>query len=286
MRKRGGGDGGLACRLDGGRGAGWDALIQPRATGCVLLALAAVCLGAPKAKAQDNVLVNGGFETGSLSPCLTWGPDSWTVESPAHGGSAEAWLTAPPDHQNRLIQNFPAVEGGYIAEVSAWVRIDSGDSGAIRFVVVGSHGATIPEMYVFPVDDGVWHKIEVTGLGAIELYYQVCLGVQTSGLFDGFVGAVDDVVVNVIDEPMGAYCFADRRCEITAQRLCPAAWLGEGTACEPKPCPRPGDIDGAGLYRRCGARACPSIQFGPAPRFSSGVPLASARALIAWGSEL
>jgi hypothetical protein len=118
------------------------------------LLLTALCGGA----AAANILINAGFETGSLPP---WANTTdfcegcvWSVTTgDAHSGSHSATAAG-----NRLLeQTFTAVDGTWILEVSLWLRMP--DSG-VAAVFFGYSDDSVDD-FLFEVGSD-WTKFDVT----------------------------------------------------------------------------------------------------------------------------
>jgi len=94
-------------------------------TRLLLAGAATIALIAAASSAQANVLVNAGFETGSLSPWSqtanysSFGNGDWSVtSSDSHSGGFSAI-----DIGNKLIeQDFAGVLGSSIGEISFWLK--------------------------------------------------------------------------------------------------------------------------------------------------------------------
>jgi hypothetical protein len=111
----------------------------------------------------QNVLVNPGFESGTLSPWyedFTGGPESWHVTTAqSHSGSNAATCVG----NNRIRQDFAATPTDQITEVSFWIlQPDTGGSGYAGWFRYSDNfeeqvGTTFP-----PTGLPEWTKIDMT----------------------------------------------------------------------------------------------------------------------------
>jgi hypothetical protein len=90
----------------------------------VSVALLALCFGLSSQAQADQLIINGGFESGALSPWFqgndfSVGTENWNVTAAdAHTGS----FSATDVGDKELRQNFSATRTGRITEVSFWLK--------------------------------------------------------------------------------------------------------------------------------------------------------------------
>ncbi len=90
----------------------------------VSVALLALCFGLSSQAQADQLIINGGFESGALSPWFqgndfSVGTENWNVTAAdAHTGS----FSATDVGDKELRQNFSATRAGRITEVSFWLK--------------------------------------------------------------------------------------------------------------------------------------------------------------------
>jgi hypothetical protein len=169
----------------------------------IVLTAAAGFAAAP-ALADQNILLNPGFESGSLSPWFQdetfQGTENWNVTSAdAHTGSFSA--TCVGDRSIR--QNFTPTPASQITQIGFWLRQPSvggtiGDSGsvAVKFFFPGG------PITFFRNTSNAWQFYDVTEFLPANETLQ---GISIFGYSDDFGGEnrtfLDDLVVQVVPEP-------------------------------------------------------------------------------------
>jgi len=139
---------------------------------------------------RSNVLVNPGFETGSLPP---WTTDNWTVTgADFHSGAYSA-----EDYQNHWVrQDFSPIPVADITSVSMWARQPSGP--AFQAVDFFYGVSDYDEFLVAPGDP--WTFIDMTGFlrgsGSLQ-------AIRIWGYSGGApeLTRVDDVMIDVVGTP-------------------------------------------------------------------------------------
>lgn len=142
-----------------------------------------------------NILLNPGFETGSLSPWLNSNDFcsgcTWTVtDADAHSGT----YSALADGNRLLLQSFTAIDPSLINEISLWLRMP--DSG-VAAVFFGYSDASSGEV-VFDVGPD-WTKFDVGASlnpGKLLVSFGV-YGCECNGSSQTFA---DDFVIDVEGE--------------------------------------------------------------------------------------
>jgi len=117
----------------------------------------------PSASAATNILVNPGFETGSLSPWFQsndfGGPVDWTVSTTdPHSGTYDAM----DDGNKELVQNFAGVPGSRISDISFWERHPNLSNAPSYVEVLFSDGSSNFE--IVRTSDTSWDFFDVTSL--------------------------------------------------------------------------------------------------------------------------
>jgi hypothetical protein len=167
------------------------------------VAVVAALAGTPALAA--NILVNPGFETGSLAPWFQGndfgGPENWNVTNKeAHTGT----FSATDVGNKQLRQDFAPVLVSDILEASLWIK--NPDDGGPRINAVDFYysDGTHQEHLLFQPDNN-WNFNDVTGF--------LTPGKSlTAFAFYGYIGGgpnedrtyVDDFVLNVVPTPSAA----------------------------------------------------------------------------------
>ena len=127
------------------------------------LALLLAIVGPAQRVSAGNILVNPGFESGSLSPWVQTndfgGPIDWFASSgDAHSGS----FSAVDDGNKLLTQSFAPVATNSITEVSFWMRHpDNGGAPAFVNFVYSDNSSGGGTVFSSTID---WEFFNVTSL--------------------------------------------------------------------------------------------------------------------------
>ena len=144
-----------------------------------------------------NIIVNGGFESGSISPwfqsaSFSGGVD-WTVTSDAHSGSFAAFTEG-----NKVIsQNFVAVPVSEIVSASLWLRHPNGSSiSAVEFHYSDSGRSG----FTATTSGGDWQRFDAMPfLTAGKTLSGISVSGFAGGFSDPFVTMLDDVEFHTAD---------------------------------------------------------------------------------------
>ena len=152
------------------------------------LALAVMAGGA---RAATNILLNSGFETGSLSPwTATFAP---TVTSAyAHSGT----YSVREFSQDAVKQTFAPVATSAITEISFWVDRPVGDVLINGFYLTYSDGTAVYNYAELPNYTGGWHKFDITADLAANKNLTGFLLYGTSLLPGSDPAYIDDITIS------------------------------------------------------------------------------------------
>jgi hypothetical protein len=151
------------------------------------LALPLLCVGSAMA---DELIVNGGFESGALTPWYNarnfcGGPcQDWAVTNTnSHSGSFSAMDVGNIE----LRQDLTATPGSQITSVSFWVNNSAGVDAVDFF-----YSDSSDEEYVVFTNAGVWNFVDVT---ADVNTSKTLVGFSIWGCDTGCTSFVDDVSI-------------------------------------------------------------------------------------------
>lgn len=155
----------------------------------IIAAAVAVLLGT--AATGQNILVNSGFETGSLDPWFASNGSPFVTSDEAHTGT----FSAAAFGSDEIRQNFAAIDASLITEVSIWVKRLGGAF----------------DQYTFYYDDGSSENFLISDIGGGDDWKQHTLtaNLDVSKNLNGFSifgtssgpAFFDDVVIAVVPAP-------------------------------------------------------------------------------------
>jgi hypothetical protein len=204
--------------------------------------------------------INLGATSGDWERGVPVNDPSWDYDPASdYDGSGQCYLTenqfGNTDVDNGAVRlDSPLMDfsaGGVTISYAYYLRLTNSDGSDRLLVQISSNGASGPfvEIARHDTDGGLsWrlHTITEADLQAAGVSLTANMQMRftandggTQSIVEAGLDAFKVSSFSCVPPAVGACCYTDGSCAMTAETACSGTWMGLGTNCDPNPCPAP-----------------------------------------------